>query len=103
MPKSASLLSAEWINQRIENVIERVDKLLDRILEEGLLSSGYLPLEKPLTKELLMKMTPQQVLALLDSYQTPEERIEVLRTMGLPLDEIYDMIGVETKTPKRES
>ena len=95
MTKPVSILSAEWVNERLENVLDHVDVLLDRILTEGFLSSGYLPLEKPLTKELLMKMTPEQVMAMMGSLETPEERLKIMEMMGLPLDEIYGMMGIE--------
>ena len=92
---SPSILSAEWINQRFTNVMDRVDQIVDRLLIDGIFSSGYGPLEQPITKAILRKMRPDQLLMYLASLQTPEERVAVLEMLGLPLEELYGILGSE--------
>ena len=92
--ETPSLLSASWVNERVDNVLDRVDSLLDRIIFEGLLSSGYAPLSEPITKDLIKRMTPQQVIAVLGALKTPEERIKVLEMLDLSLDTINDILGI---------
>ena len=58
---SVSLLSAEWINARMDSVLDRMQGLFDRIIDEGILSSGYFPFEEPLDASLLPKMTEKQI------------------------------------------
>ena len=72
------ILSAEWINQRISNVLDRVYVMLDHIVDEGLVSSGYLPLEQPIDKEFLTRLTEDQAVALIEQEKNPAAR-EVLK------------------------
>ena len=58
-PKSTPLLSAEWINERIENVTDKALAIMDEIIAQ-LTSSGYLPLEAPSNAEFMKRLTPQQ-------------------------------------------
>ena len=57
--RGAPLLSAEWINARVDNVQDRLEKLFDHLIDEGLLASGYFPFEEPLTPKLEKKMLEQ--------------------------------------------
>lgn len=67
MERQRSILSAEWINERLERVIDRAEKIIvQRLLDEGLLSSGYAPGEVPVDRKLLERMTPEEVKALLN-------------------------------------
>ena len=100
MADSASILSAEWINQRVVNVLDQIDAILDRVLFDGLLSSGYLPLEQPVTKAMLRKMPPEQIIALLAALPTPEERVAVLKLLDLDADELYAMLEPPTVEPE---
>ena len=59
--KPASLLSGEWINTRVDNVVDDAIRILDHVLVEGLLSSGYFPFEQPVTPEMVRRMTEEQL------------------------------------------
>ena len=72
------ILSAEWINERVKNVLDRVYIMLDHIVDEGLMSSGFLPLEEPIDVEFLSKLTEQQAAALIEMEKNPESK-EVLK------------------------
>jgi len=56
----APFLSAEWINAAVGRVLDQAEGFIQHILDDGLLSSGYLPFESPLTDALLRRMTPEQ-------------------------------------------
>lgn len=73
-----SFLNAEWINERIANVADRVNMLLDRLIDDGLLGSGYPPFETPLTDEMLMKMSPTEFRNLYDSTPSLQGKAELL-------------------------
>lgn len=85
---STSYLSAEWVNERILNVRNRIRKLLiQRIINNGLLSSGYKPFQSPITPEILAKMTPEQAQMLINSLPTigaKQQVIAMLQAMKLP-------------------
>lgn len=81
------MLSAEWLNFHIDNVMNRVDGLLEHIIYEGLLASGYFPFEKPVSKDMLKRMTPEQLEGYIQSLPTVEEKaaiINKLRDEGVP-------------------
>ena len=95
MPRDApSMLSAEWTNRRVTNVLTRIDGILNHLLFEGLLSSGYLPLEQPIDKDLLRRLTPEQLIALIQSQATPEGRLAILQALDVPLEDVYNMLGM---------
>lgn len=84
-----SFLNAEWINDRIVNVQNRVNALLDRLIDDGLLGSGYFPFDMPVTDAMLAKMTPKQFRALYDSMTDLEQKSHLLeRVKGLKLPPI---------------
>lgn len=72
------ILSAEWINERVNNVLTRVYEMLDHIVDEGLISSGFLPLEQPIDDAFLLRLTEEQASALIESEKNPETK-EVLK------------------------
>lgn len=76
-----SFLNAEWVNKRTLNVARRVNELLDRIIDDGLLGSGYPPFEMPVTDDMLGKMTPDRFRALIDSMPTLELKSALLARM----------------------
>lgn len=89
MVANPSILSGAWVNERVENVLTITNRLLDRILFEGLLSSGYAPLEKPLDEDLLRKMTAEEVSNLLTSITDPGARLAILKELNIDVpDEI---------------
>ena len=71
--KAESLLSATWINARVDAVLDRIEELLmPRLLEGGWLSSGYLPFEAPLSSKIQRKLLQLVENELAD--QNPEEQ-----------------------------
>lgn len=82
-----SFLNAEWINARVSNVTAKVNALLDRLIDDGLLGSGYFPFDTPVTDEMLVKMGPEQFRALYDTMTSLEQRsalIERMKALKLP-------------------
>lgn len=76
---SDKYLSAEWINARIMNVRAQARKiLLERIIRDGLLSSGYKPFQFPITDEMLMRMTPEQAQRLIDAQPSIGAKTDLL-------------------------
>jgi hypothetical protein len=76
------------------NVRRKVRELLiQRIISRGLLASGYKPFQFPLTDEILLKMTPDQLKSLVQSMPTVEDRAVLLnriRALKLsPLDALF--------------
>jgi len=83
MPREAdSMLSAAWINARIENVLTQVEVIYNRLLYDGLLSSGHLPLETPITPKLLRRLSPVQVVQMLVS-TPPAQRQRILDMLDI--------------------
>ena len=80
MAKSPAILSAEWINKAVLHVWEDIDRITDRILYQGVLSSGYLPLEQPIDMEIVDKLTPEQFFQAKEGMQTPAQQ-EILDQM----------------------
>jgi len=62
--EDTNFLSADWINARFRHVEEWLVESFDRVLFDGFLATGLLPLEEPMTTALLRRMTPEQ----LDAY-----------------------------------
>ena len=84
-PGDIPLLSAEWINQRVENVLDRLEEIFDHLIEDGLLVSGFLPFETPLTAQTIRRMLPTQIQDLLDTAPNPEEKAAILQALeGFP-------------------
>jgi len=86
-----SFLGAEWINQRIFNVAAKVDKYIDRIIDQGLLVDGFAPFESPITDEVLMQVTPDQFRGLYDSEPSIEGKAALIarvKNLKLPLREL---------------
>jgi hypothetical protein len=76
-----SFLNAEWINKRVVNVQMKANALLDRLIDDGLLGSGYPPFEVPVTDEMLAKMTPAQFRTYYDTLTTLQAKSEALQRM----------------------
>ena len=74
------LLSAEWMNERIKNVLDQTEQIIDRILLDGLLSSGYMVFEQPIDDpEFIKKLTPDQFQGLLDTQATIEQKSNLIK------------------------
>lgn len=78
------LLSGEWINKRVGNVMTQMEGIVDHLFD-GLLSSGYLPFEEPVTPELVDKMTQLQFEGMLEATFDPQEKA-MLMDMALDSD-----------------
>ena len=76
-----SYLSGEWINERVVNVTKKVNSLLDRLIDDGLLGSGYFPFDQPITNEMLQRMSPEEFRALYDSLASLEAKSELTQRM----------------------
>lgn len=73
------VLSAVWINERIERIVEVATTIVqERILTEGLLYNGYLPGEIPLTDAMLARMSAEELRLLLPKL-TYEQQLLVLK------------------------
>lgn len=64
--KPINKLSARWMNQVAERVMERVEKLMEHLIQDGLLADGYLPFTQPPDAKTLRRMTAQQLQTMLD-------------------------------------
>lgn len=87
-PGALSFLTAEWVNRRVGNVADRVDSILEKIIDFGLLADGFAPFESPITDDMLIRMGPEQFRALFDTIPTFEEKAALLariHTLKLPL------------------
>lgn len=73
-----SYLSASFIQERINNVEQRAQQILDRIIDFGLLADGYGPFESPVTPDMIQRMTPEQLEAFLSTIPSEEEKSQVL-------------------------
>ena len=83
--KAVPILSAEWINPVVDKVLDTVEELWDGLIDDGLLASGYLPFESPLTPKVIRRMTSEQVKALLDQTAALEDQAAILQALeGLP-------------------
>jgi|FLYL01.1.fsa_nt_gi hypothetical protein len=76
-----SFLNADWVNRRVLNVTRRVEELLTRLIDYGLLSAGYPPFEYPVTDEMLKRMTPEEFVALFNSLTSLQQKAELLARM----------------------
>ena len=82
-----SFLSAEWINERIFHVTQKVDSYVDRIVDQGLLVDGFAPFEAPISDEVLERITPDQFRGLYDSEPSIEGKAALIqRVKALKLD-----------------
>ena len=99
---ASSFLSAEWINSRLDSVLDRVDRLLDRLIDQGLLSSGYPPGETPLTDAMLRRMTPDEIRTLIQSLPTAEEKATLMaRIVKLGLGPVLGLPEPKEPPPLR--
>ena len=88
LPGKLSFLNPTWINDRVMNVAKKVDDLLDRIIDDGLLSEGFMPFESPISDEMLMRMEPSQFRILFDTIPSLEGKAQLLarlKALKLPL------------------
>lgn len=67
--KAWPMLSAPWINTRFDNVMDRLEEILDHLIDDGVLASGVFPLEEPITPK-IERMLAEQVGAALEGQET---------------------------------
>ena len=72
------MLSAPWVNDRVDNVMDRLEELMDHLIDDGLLSSGYLPFEEPRTAKIERKVAEQVGAALGGQETVSHEMASVL-------------------------
>lgn len=77
-----SFLNGEFINEHMMNVFERVSAIVDRLFDRGLLASGYLPFEMPVSDEMLQKMTPEQFRQFYDTQPSLNAKAILLARMS---------------------
>ena len=71
-----SFLSGSWINTRVINVMNTVQGILDNIIDKGLLVDGFAPFESPLTDEMLLRMSPDQLETLMSTIPSVQEKAD---------------------------
>lgn len=69
-----NLLSADFLNSVVLKVLHDVDEILDRIILEGLLSTGYAPMEMPTNKDVVRRLTPEQIPQIMETLDPPEQQ-----------------------------
>lgn len=77
-----SFLSGSYIQERLTNVEGRVNDILDRIIDFGLLADGYGYAESPVTSDMILRMTPMQLEAFLSTLPSEEEKAQVLSVIA---------------------
>ena len=84
--ENTNILSAEWINQRVENVLAQVEEIVDQLLVEGLLSSGFPPLAKQVDKQLVRRMTREQFAKIMENMDIDGQAVmdETLWELNVP-------------------
>lgn len=79
-----SFLSASFIQERMQNVEQMASKMLDRIIDFGLLADGYGPFENPVTPDMIQRMTPEQLTTYLSTLPSEAEKAQALSAI-LPM------------------
>lgn len=83
--KAVPMLSAKFINTIADNVLDTAERLWDGLIDDGILASGYLPFETPVSAKVIRRMTAEQVKALLDQTASLEDQAAILQALeGLP-------------------
>ena len=97
--KPINKLSASWMNMIAENVMDRVDLLIEHLIIDGLLVDGYLPFTQPPDAKTLRRMTAQQLQTMLDQPGiTIEDQAVIVRMLeALP----STVVPEPTKAPSR--
>lgn len=75
---SLNFLTGSWVNERVMNVADKVDKILAQIIDMGLLGDGFAPFQMPVTEDMILKMTPQQLEAFLTTLPSEQEKAQVV-------------------------
>ena len=71
--KAWPLLSAPWINDRVEHVLDRLEGIMDHLIDDGVLASGYFPFEGPMTAKIERQLA-EQVGAALEGQETVDDK-----------------------------
>jgi hypothetical protein len=84
--ESTNVLSGEWINARVDNVLDQVEEIIDHLLVDGVLSSGFPPLAKQVDKQLVRRMTKEQFAKIMENVDIDGQAImdETLRDLNFP-------------------
>lgn len=81
IPGALSFLSASWVNERLVNVAQKVETILEHIIDFGLLADGYAPFELPITDDMLQRMSPEQFRLLMESTPSLDGKAVLLARM----------------------
>ena len=76
-----SILGARWVNEVLDNVLDRAEELFEHLIDDGILSDGFFPFEEPVSATTLRRMTAEQVRTLLDQAVTLEDQSELLKML----------------------
>ncbi|KKN72526.1 hypothetical protein LCGC14_0410300 [marine sediment metagenome] len=76
-PDHTQLLSAEWTNERFNNVLDGVQQIIDRLLTSVYID-GYGPLEVPVTRADITKLSLEAFQNLVDQQPTIGAKAELL-------------------------
>ena len=84
--ENTNILSSEWINTRVDNVLDSVEEIIDQLLVEGILSDGLTPLAKPVDKQLVRRMTKEQFAKIMENVDIDGQAVmdETLRDLNFP-------------------
>ena len=84
--ENTNILSSAWINQRVENVLDQVEEIIDQLLVEGILSDGLPPLAKAIDKQLVRRMTKEQFAKIMENVDIDGQAVmdETLRELNFP-------------------
>ncbi|MDE1850051.1 MAG: hypothetical protein KGI00_04965 [Candidatus Micrarchaeota archaeon] len=97
-----SFLNADWVNTRIMHVKAQVEAILDRIIDRGLMSDGYLPFQSPITDNMLVRMSPDQLRMLFDTQPSLEAKANLLarlKALKLPTPIMLPPVKPATYNP----
>ena len=67
--KPDPLLSANWINARVDRVMDQIEEIFDHLIDDELLASGVFPFEEKITPK-IERLLAQQAEAALSGQET---------------------------------
>lgn len=70
--KTWPMLSAPWINARVDNVLNRLEAIFDHLVDDGWLASNYLPYEEKMTPKIERQLA-EQIGAAVEGRETMEQ------------------------------
>lgn len=77
-----SFLSASFVQERMRNVEQRATEIINRIIDFGLLADGFGPFESPVTDDMILRMTPDQLETFLSTIPSEQEKAQILAVIA---------------------